>query len=222
MKKMKRRSVEIIRQKKRDSLITYYKDDKKEKEKNENINKETKILSKAYQNVMNVITNILDKTGKDEQPKEKIEKPKKSIIKNPNSSNNLVNKKPINKISSHNKPRKVMFLSSLSSKLDDSSISGASKPQNLLVMQKIDLQKKLYNSRKDIVSKNYRLFLDDELKDEIKKKAKRISVCKNPNFNRRTSKKIIVLSGQKSFFKPKNKLKFRFGFRRAEIEQKRQ
>lgn len=214
---MNRQSVEVIRSKKRDSQITYYKDDKKEKEK-KNLNKESKILSKAYKNVINVITNILDKTGKNEPPKERNEKPK-SIIENNNSLNNLVNKNPIHKITSHNKPKKVMFLSNLSSKLDES-YSGASKPQNLLIMQKINLQKKLYNSRKDIVSKKYRLFLDDDIKNEIKKKAKRISVCRNANFNKRTSKKIIVLSGQKSFFKPKNKLKFRFGFRRSSFAQK--
>ena len=222
MKKIKRRSVEIVRPKKRDSLINYYKDDKKEKEKNDNLNKETKILSKAYKNVINVITNILDKTDKAEQAKDKIEieKPKKSIIKNHNSLNNLVNKKPIQKNTSHNKPRKVMFLSNLSSKLDDSSYSGASKQQNLLVMQNIKLQRKLFNSKKDVVSKDYRLILDDELKNEIKKKAKRISVVRNVNFNKRNSKKIIALSSPKSFFKPKNRLKQRFGFRRSSLAQK--
>ena len=99
--------------------------------------------------------------------------------------------------------------------MDDSICSGISKKQNAVIFQKLKSQKKLYNSKKDILTKNYQDILDEDIKNEIKKNIRRISVVKNIKTNRRNSKRIIVLSTKKSFFKPKNKLKFRFGFRRS-------
>ena len=111
-----------------------------------------------------------------------------------------------------------MFLSKLSSKLDDSFCSGATKKSNKIYMKKLKSEKKLFNSKKEILNKNFKDIINEEIKNEIKNKIKRFSLAKDNKFNRRNSKRVITLSGKsgiKSFFKPKNKLKFKFGFRKS-------
>ena len=55
--------VQINEGSKRKSQIPYFKEERKEKIKNNNEDKETKILSNAYKNVINVITNFFDDKG---------------------------------------------------------------------------------------------------------------------------------------------------------------
>ena len=213
---LRKGSNDNITPKKRGSVISYYKDEK-EKEKNIKVKKDDKILSKAYKNVINVITNILDNHNNEEQQtKEKEKNGRFSNLKKNNKSFNFkVNKNPIQKGTSHNKPHRVMFLSKLSSKCNDSFCSWNSKQQNLLFLNTIKSPEKFFCSEKELLNENNKLILDEEVKNELKKNIKRISVVKNAYFTKRNSKRVIILSGKNPFFKPKNKLKFGFGFRRS-------
>ena len=199
---------------KRKSQIQYFKEEReKEKEKNNNEKKENKILSKAYKNVINVITNILD----DDKNDKNIKKSNLKNYKSEKTLNSPLNKKPIQKNTSHNKPKKVMFLSNFSSKLDDSNYTSKSN-HNYIILQKLNSEKKIFHSGKELTNfNNFKGIIDEEIKKEIKAKIKRISVLRGFKFDKRNSKRIIMLSGKKSFFKPKNKLKFKFGFRKSAL-----
>ena len=198
-------SDDLIRRKKYSQIPFFKEEREKEREKYNNEKKENKILSKAYHKVINVITNILD----DDKNDKKVRKPNLIKQKSIKTINSNVNKKPIHKMISHNRPKKVMFLSTFSSQLDDSSYSNLSKSK---LIKKLDSDKKFVQSGKELINNNFKGIIDEDIKNEIQTKSKRKKYFQS---DKRNGKGIIML---KSFFKPKNKLKHKFDFRKNTLK----
>ena len=188
-------SDDLIRRKKYSQIPFFKEEREKEREKYNNEKKENKILSKAYNKVINVITNILD----DDKNDKKVRKPNLIKQKSIKTINSNVNKNPIHK----------MFLSSFSSQLDDSSYSNLSKSK---LIKKLDSDKKFVQSGKELINNNFKGIIDEDIKNEIQTKSKRKKYFQSDKRNR---KGIIML---KSFFKPKNKLKHKFDFRKNTLK----
>ena len=72
-------------------------------------------------------------------------------------------------------------------------------------------------SKKELLNKNNRKLIDEEIKNEIKNKIKRISVSKDYKNMKRSNKNFPLLNNKALFFKIKNKLKFKFGFKKTEL-----
>ena len=130
--------VQTIEGSKRKSQTPYFKEERKEKVKNNNEDKETKILSNAYKNVINVITNFFDEKGTEIKNKKKEDKNEINDKKENNENSKekklvnktYINKNPLKTNISCNQPK--ILLSNVSSKIDESYCSGASQNNNLL------------------------------------------------------------------------------------------
>ena len=207
-------------------LQSFYKEarnemkEKKLKEENEN----NKILNNAYKKVMSVITNFFDDINSEcsIDKKERIGKFKMNNMNKDKPSQRtlnscFVNKKPIKKNVSYHQSKKATFISNFSgfsSKGNDSLSLGSNKTNNVLnfsVYNGISNKKVCISGRDLVVNENYNIE-DEEIKNI--NKGKRRSAFKTSKLSKR-KKKIILSKGQKSFFKPKNRLKSRFGFRKS-------
>ena len=93
----------------------------------------------------------------------------------------------------------------LGSLLEDSKMEGIGL--NLIVLKKLDSEKKFVQSGIELINYNFKEMIDEQIKNEIKTKSKRRSVLKYFQSDKRNGKRIVMLSRNKSFFKPKNKLK---------------
>ena len=191
--------IDNITKKKRASQTPIYKEVRNDKEKNSKEIKDSKILSKAYKKVMNVISNFL---GDINNMKEASPKYDPIIEKKSQKMNfSVINKKSINY-----------------SKTELPKIIKSNKNNNnfkKLVKLNHNSEKKLSKSNKDVLFGNFKNILGEDLKKISKKRFKRWSAFKVPNM-KRYSKKILPSPSEKLFFfKPKNKLKYRYGFRRS-------
>ena len=192
-------AIENIIKTKRASQTPIYKEERKEKEKNKKEIKDSKILSKAYKKVINVISNFLG----DMNNMSSIS-PKYDPIIEKHSQNvdfSLINRKNVN-----------------FSKTELPKINKSNKTSNNyreLIISNHNSDKKLSKSKKDVLYGNYRNILGEDLKKISKKRVKRWSAFKASNM-KRFSKKLLPSPSEKLFFfKPKNKLKYKYGFRRS-------
>ena len=210
--------------KKGDTIISsqYIKEMRRDNGNNQKDFKESKILSNAYKKVINVISNFFDDKDNEENKKTKL-----NHQISQKTFNSIINKKRIKEKFSYNQPKRFMFLSKISSKYINSRISEVNEYKKYKENKKTSIhnfnvpkyksEKLLCTSKKELLNKNYKqLIIDDEIKNEIKKRIKRFSAF-NKNKIEKKSKKNIQNSIQKSFFRPKNKLKFRFGFRKSAL-----
>ena len=192
--------VDNIIKTKRLSQTPIYKEVRKENEKNNKEKKESKILSKAYKKVINVISNFLgdmtimnNNTSKFDPSAEK--KTQKFVFSTINKNHKNFSKTELPKINNSNK--------------NNNNYKG-------LVMSNHYSEKKLCKSHKDVIYDNFKNILGEDLKKISKKKIKRWSAMKLP-IMKKSSKKLLLPSPSDKlfFFKPKNKLKNKYGIRRS-------
>ena len=190
----------LIKHKKRQSQTPIYKEVRDEEKKNNKEIKDSKILSKAYKKVMNVISNFIGDMNNVNNPSPHydptIEKRRQKI-----------DFSPINRQSPN------------FSKTELPKVVKSNKTNNYrrLFAQKHSSDKRLSKSKKDVLCGNYKNLLDEDLKKLSKKRVKRWSAFKVYSM-RRYSKKLLPSASEKLFFfKPKNKLKHKYGFRRSLI-----
>ena len=225
------------------SNAQYIKEMRKEKEKQ----KDNKILSNAYKKVINVITNFFDDKENEESKKAiktsklyqqitsqksiKLNEKLSQLNKSQKSINSIVNKTRVKEKYSYNQPKSRMFLShsskcnnSITSKSENlgkkiiNQFAKGNKVSDSLLSISFYYKKKLYNSKKDVLNYNIKKFLEDEeIQKEIKQRIKRFSAIKYNKSEKKKSRKNIENEIPKCFFKPKNKLKFRFGFRKSAL-----
>ena len=69
-------------------------------------------------------------------------------------------------------------------------------------------------SKKELLNKNNRKLIDQEIKNEIKNRIKRISLEKVYKNMKKSNKNFPLLNNKALFFKTKNKLKFKFGLKK--------
>ena len=155
-------AIENIIKTKRASQTPIYKEERKEKEKNKKEIKDSKILSKAYKKVINVISNFLG----DMNNMSSIS-PKYDPIIEKHSQNvdfSLINRKNVN-----------------FSKTELPKINKSNKTSNNyreLIISNHNSDKKLSKSKKDVLYGNYRNILGEDLKKISKKRVKRWSAFK--------------------------------------------
>jgi len=192
----------IIKTKKRQSQTPIYKEVRDEEKKIKKEKKDSQILSKAYKKVMNVISNFLEDMNNTSNVNASphydpiIEKQSQRINFSPiNSKNPNFSKTEMPKIVKSNKTNnyKRLFIPNKNS------------------------DKKISKSKKDVLIGNYKNLLEEDAKKLSRKRVKRWSAFKVYSM-KRFSKKLLPTPSQKLFFfKPKNKLKYKYGFRRSTL-----
>ena len=126
------------------SQIQIFKEDQRKKEIERQNTEQKEEINKAYKDVINVIANILDDTRKEQaNKKNQILVKFKSTKSQKLLDSYYVNKKSIHNNTSHNKSQKVMLLSTLSSKCDESNLSGILKTKkDIIILHKLKSHKK--------------------------------------------------------------------------------
>lgn len=187
----------LIKTRKRQSQTPIYKEVRKEEKKINKEIKDSKILSKAYKKVMNVISNFMGDMNNN----------------NPSPHFDPIVQKQSHKIDFSPISRQVVNFS----KTELPKVVKSNKDNNYkrLLGPNKNSDKLLSKSKKDVLYGNYKNLFDEDLNKGSKKKVKRWSAFRIYSMKRYNKKLLPATSQKLFFFKPKNRLKYKYGQRRS-------